>query len=159
MNSKMRQMIVLLIAALALVMMALPVGASNPGQEIVYFDKAYNAAESTAAGTAVFTGTVDGAVSGTLKSTLLEVTEKGNGTILLVTFEWAVEDDDMSDGDQSFMAEASGTLNNSTGKVVMNGEVVSGYLAGAKFIEEGQLVDPDTLQFQGSMKLVVNTTD
>ena len=77
----------------------------------------------------------------------------------LVTFEWAIEDGNLVDGDQSFTAVASGTLNNSTGKVVMNGEVVSGYMAGAKFIEEGQLVDPFTLQFQGSMKLVLSTAD
>jgi hypothetical protein len=159
MNSNMKRMVVLLIAALALVVLVLPVGASNPGQEIVYFDKAYNVTESEAAGTAVFTGTVDGAVSGTLKSTLLEATENGKGTITLVTFEWAIADGNLSDGDQSFTAVASGTLNSSTGKVVMNGEVVSGYLAGAKFIEEGQLVDPATFRFQGSMKLVVNTAD
>jgi hypothetical protein len=159
MNKMMMRMMVVGVALLALVLMALPAGASNPGQAVVYFDKAYDAAESGAAGTAVFTGTVSGDVSGTLKSTLLEGTVKGNGTINQVTFEWAIKDDNLADGDQSFTAIASGTLNTQTGKVVMNGSVVSGYLQGAKFIEEGQLVDPNTLQFQGSMKLVVNTAE
>jgi hypothetical protein len=159
MNKLMTRMIVVVMSMLALVLLVLPAGASNPGQAVVYFDKAFDAGESAAAGTAVFTGTVSGDVSGTMKSTLLEATETGDGTILLVTFEWAIEDDYLGDGDQSYTAVASGTLNNRTGKVVMNGEVVSGYLDGAKFIEEGQLVDPVTLQFQGSMKLVVNTAD
>ena len=50
MNNNLKRLVILLIAVLALIVLALPVGASNPGQEIVYFDKAYNAAESAAAG-------------------------------------------------------------------------------------------------------------
>ena len=159
MNRFKTRMIVFVVAVLALFVLVVPAGASNPGQEIVTFDKAYDAVESGLAGTLVFTGSVDGAVTGSLKSKLLKATETEMGDILLVTFEWEIVDGDLADGDQSFTAVASGTLNNRTGKVVMNGEVVSGYLQGAKFIEQGQLVDPDTLQFQGSMKLVVNTAD
>jgi hypothetical protein len=159
MNSMWKRIVIVAALAMALVILVLPAGASPNGQDIVYFDKAYDAAESTAAGTAVFTGTVSGAASGTVKSTLLDARPVDDGVIVLVTFKWEIVDTDLADGDQSFTAVATGTLNNSNGKVVMNGEVVEGYLSGAKFIEQGKLVDPDTSQFQGSMALVINTAD
>jgi hypothetical protein len=142
--------------ALALVVPVIPAWASPAGQEVIYFDKAYNPAESAAANTAVFTGIVSGDVVGTLKSTLIGARSTGNETIMLVTFKWEITDTELGDGDQSFTAVASGTLNNTNGKVVMDGEVVDGYLLGTKFIEQGQLVDVVTLRFQGSMKLVRN---
>jgi hypothetical protein len=146
-----------LLTMIALIVAVSPAGASPTGQDVIYFDKAYDAAESATAGRPVFTGIVYGDVVGTLKSTRLDYRSVGNSTIVLVTFRWEITDTELGDGDQSFTAVASGTLDNANGKVVMNGEVVSGYLLGTKFIEEGQLVDAATLRFQGSMKLVKNS--
>jgi hypothetical protein len=151
------RLIVVVGMTLALVAPVMPAWASPAGQDVIYFDKAYNPAESAAANTAVFTGIVDGDVVGNLKSTRLDYRTVDDGTIVLVTFKWEIRDTDLGDGDQSFTAVASGTLNNANGKVVMNGEVVDGYLLGAKFIEQGQLVDAATLRFRGSMKLVKNS--
>lgn len=157
MKNNLYRLIAAVVAMIALVVLVLPAGASPSGQYVVTFDKAYDAAESAAAGKPVFTGTVSGDVVGTLKSTGLDARPVGNGTIVLVTFRWEITDTELGDGDQSFTALASGTLDNANGKVVMNGEVVNGYPLGVEFIEEGQLVDPATLRFQGSMKLVKNS--
>ena len=35
----------------------------------------------------------------------------------------------------------------------MNGTVVEGYLLGAQVHEEGQLIDADTLRFQGTIQV------
>jgi hypothetical protein len=151
------RLIVVVGMTLALVAPVMPAWALPAGQNVIYFDKAYNPAESTAANTAVFTGTVYGDVVGTVKSTLLGAHPTGNGTIVLVTFKWEITDTELGDGDQSFTAMASGTLDNANGKVVMNGEVVDGYLLGTKFIEAGKLIDAATFRYHGSMKLVRNS--
>jgi hypothetical protein len=39
----------------------------------------------------------------------------------------------------------------------MNGTVVEGFLEGAQVHEEGQLVDPAALRFQGSIRLMPGT--
>ena len=54
---------------------------------------------------------------------------------------------------QSFVADLAGVLNIETGAVVMNGTVVEGYLLGAQVHEEGQLIDADTLRFQGTIQV------
>ena len=39
----------------------------------------------------------------------------------------------------------------------MNGSVTSGYLAGARVCEQGELVDEATLEFQGFIQLMPGT--
>jgi hypothetical protein len=94
----------------------------------------------------VWVGTVAGDIAGTLETrlTALRVT----GSIWHVSFEWII-----SAGEESFVATLRGTLNNETGAVVMNGTVTEGYLLGARVHEEGQLVDPSTLRFQGTIRV------
>jgi hypothetical protein len=41
----------------------------------------------------------------------------------------------------------------------MNGAVIEGWLEGARVHEEGQLIDPDTLRFQGAILLMPATGD
>jgi hypothetical protein len=65
-----------------------------------------------------------------------------------VTFDWRIEA-----GPSSFTARLSGILNTTTGAVVMDGTVVTGYLLGARVHEEGQLIDPTDLEFAGSIRI------
>ena len=96
----------------------------------------------------VWQGTVGGDLDGELTTVLtaLEV----NGPIWLVEFDWIVDTGDA----QSFTAHLSGILNTETGQVVMNGTIVDGWLLGAQVHEEGQLVDAQTLQFQGTIRIM-----
>src|SRR5262245_37545512 len=74
----------------------------------------------------VFEGTTTGDVPGTLTSKLVG-TPTGTGANLHVTFDWIV-----GAGARSFTARTSGIWNLKTGRVVMNGTVVDGYLDGAQ---------------------------
>jgi hypothetical protein len=66
-----------------------------------------------------------------------------------VTFDWIIDA-----GERSFVADLRGTLNTNTGRVVMNGTVVEGWLLGARVHEQGQLVDPETLRFVGQIRVM-----
>jgi hypothetical protein len=101
----------------------------------------------------VFEGTTSGDAPGTLTSKLVSL-DAAAGPILHVTFDWIV-----SSGSKSFTARTSGIWNTNTGSVVMNGRVIVGYLNGAQVHEEGQLIDPATLSFQGFLQLLPNTAD
>lgn len=126
------------VLALALAMAAVaPAGASSEPVRLE-FDKS-----SIAAGT--WSGTVTGDVTGDLTTQLLEL--KVTGPIWHVAFDWIV------DGDAEFTARLEGTLHTGTGRVVMNGTVISGDFLGAQVHEEGQLVDPATLQFMGVIRI------
>lgn len=64
---------------------------------------------------------------------------------------------------RSLTAVLDGSFNMSTGKTVLNGTVVSGWLAGAQVHEEGQLVayNPDTGvgTFVGTVQLMPGSAD
>jgi hypothetical protein len=96
----------------------------------------------------IWKGQVSGDLEGELTTVLtgLEV----SGPIWRVQFDWIVDTGD----EYSFTATLSGILNTSTGKVVMKGVVSEGYLLGAQVHEEGQLVDADTMQFQGLIRIM-----
>jgi hypothetical protein len=120
---------------------ASPAGASAPLR--LTFEK-----ESVATG--VWEGTVSGDVDGNLKTVLTACT--CSGQIWHVEFDWIIDA-----GADSFTAHLTGILNTRTGKVVMNGPVVAGFLQGAQVHEEGQLVDAATLRFEGSITLLPAT--
>ena len=88
------------------------------------------------------TGDIDGGL--TTRAIVVDTSEP----VWRVTFDWIVDA-----GPRSFTARLSGTLDSVTGAVAMKGRVVEGYLAGAKVREAGQLVDPETLAFQGSIRV------
>jgi len=96
----------------------------------------------------VFAGTTGGDVSGSLTSKLVSL-DASTGPNLHITFDWIV-----SAGASSFTARTSGIWNTKTGSVVMNGTVIDGYLLGAQVHEEGELLDPATLHFAGSLQLM-----
>jgi hypothetical protein len=102
-------------------------------------------------GNFTWNGTVDGAATGALETRLTDV--RAEGWILYVTFEW-----DIDAGAHSFVAEMTGILNQRTGAVVMNGTVVEGWMEGARVHEQGQLVDPGTLTFEGTITVLPATT-
>ena len=72
-----------------------------------------------------------------------------SGPIWFVTFDWIIDA-----GPSSFTARLSGILNTSTGGVVMTGRVISGYRLGAMVIEQGQLADPATSSFAGTIDVM-----
>jgi hypothetical protein len=56
-------------------------------------------------------------------------------------------------------AVLDGSFNFSTGKTVLNGTVVDGWLAGAQVHEEGQLVGLDPFTFVGTVQLMPGSAD
>ena len=108
--------------------------------------------ESVGAG--MWHGTVAGDIDGDLTSVLTGCTGPNpcSGRIWHVEFDWII-----AAGAESFTAHLSGTLDTQTGQVVMNGTVVDGFLLGAQVHEEGQLVNPATLGFEGTIRVMPST--
>jgi hypothetical protein len=105
-------------------------------------------------GNLVFEGTVSGGVNGSLTSRLVSL-NRVSGPNYHITFDWIV-----SAGEQSFAARTTGIWNTLTGRVGLNGKVISsGYLSGAQVHEEGHLVDPSSLTFAGFLRLLPATAD
>jgi len=110
---------------------------------IITFDKAMDE-------DGIWEGTVSGDVDGELRTVLNVDNIRETGMILHVEFDWIITADDPS---KSFTARLNGILNNNTGKVVMNGTVIEGWLTGARVHEEGQLIDPETGRFEGTIQI------
>lgn len=135
--------LVLLLAVATTAMAAGAASASAANEPVrIGFDKSIS--DPTAF---VWTGSVTGDVSGGLTTRLTGL--RVAGPIWHVCFDWIIDA-----GAHSFVADLSGTLNTNTGRVVMNGTVVEGWLSGAQVHEEGQLVDPAKLRFVGEIQLM-----
>lgn len=100
----------------------------------------------------IWNGIVSGDVQGSLTTQLLSV--EPAGPVLKVRFAWIVDA-----GNQSFTSVLDGTLNTLTGQVEMDGTIVEGWLVGAQVHEEGQMVDPATGRFQGTIMIFPATAD
>jgi hypothetical protein len=81
---------------------------------------------------------------------LLSAAPGSSPEILNVTFDWIVK------GRRAFTARLSGTLNTATGAVAMSGRVIKGRYKGAWVEEHGQLVDPATSRFQGTIDVFLD---
>jgi hypothetical protein len=138
----MRKLIVIALVLSALAAAAPAASASSAPVQLA-FDK-------VATEPGVWQGTVSGDIDGALTTRLLS--RDVRGPIWRVTFDWIIDA-----GASSFTARLDGILNTRTGRVVMNGNVISGYLVGAQVHEAGQLVDPATLEFAGSIRLMPAT--
>jgi hypothetical protein len=138
--------LVMLIAILTTTALgAASASASNAPVRVTFDKHLVNAATFT------FAGTTGGDAPGTLTSQLVSI-EGITGPVYHVTFDWFV-----SAGENSFVARTAGIWNTKRGLVTMNGSVTSGYLAGAQVHEQGQLVDPATLRFQGVIQVMPST--
>ncbi len=102
----------------------------------------------------VWKGSVSGDVNGELETRLLNL--RVTGVIWQVEFDWIIT---AANPAQSFTARLSGTLNTKTGKVVMNGVVIDGYLEGAQVHEEGLLIDQAASRFEGTIRVAPQTAD
>jgi hypothetical protein len=138
----MRKLIVIALVLSALAAAAPAASASSAPIQLA-FDK-------VATEPGVWQGTVSGDIDGALTTRLLS--RDVRGPIWRVTFDWIIDA-----GASSFTARLDGILNTRTGRVVMNGNVISGYLVGAQVHEAGQLVDPATLEFAGWIRLMPAT--
>ncbi len=98
----------------------------------------------------IWEGEVTGDLEGDLRTELLEL--RVAGIVWHVRFLWIIDA-----GDKSFVADLNGILNLNTGRVVMNGTVVEGYLEGARVHEEGLLVDPVNSCFAGTIRIMPAT--
>ena len=139
----MKKAILPLLAIVMAVTVAAAPAASASDPVRLSFDK-------SAVSAGVWSGTVSGDVSGGLMTVLTAI--EPSGPIARVEFDWIV-----SAGAQSFTAHLYGTLNTSTGAVVMNGTVVDGWLEGAQVHEAGQLIDVSSLRFQGEIRVMPAT--
>ena len=120
------------VAALVLV----PVASAAPPVRLSF--------EKQAVERGVWKGSVAGDIEGGLTTRMIGFDD--SEPVWKVTFDWIVDA-----GRKSFTARLSGTLDTTTGAVAMRGRVVEGYLRGAKVRERGQLVDPETSAFEGTI--------
>ncbi len=138
-------LILCLLAIVAVVPSVPPVRASKTSPVVLTFDK-------HATGSGIWSGTVGGDGNGELTTTLTNL--RTTGAVWPVEFDWQISSDDAA---HSFTAQLRGTLNTETGSVVMSGTVVDGWLAGARVHQVGQLIDPETQRFQGTLRILPAT--
>jgi hypothetical protein len=143
--SKTKSHTILIILVLALALLPQAVFAGNNAPVNLTFSK-----QSSGIGT--WEGTVSGDLEGQLTTVLTDL--RVSGPVWHVEFDWIV---DAAGDANDFTAHLSGILNTDTGSVVMNGTVVEGWLLGAQVHEEGQLVDPATLAFEGTIRIMPGT--
>jgi hypothetical protein len=98
-------------------------------------------------------GSVTGDVTGDLETRLLNL--RVSGAVWHVEFDWIVT----NTAGTSFTARLTGTLNTNTGKVVMNGLVIDGYLEGAQVHEEGVLTDATASKFEGVIRIAPQSAE
>jgi hypothetical protein len=142
----MRKLTLIVLCLGAVVAAAVPAANASNAPLQISFDK-----HVTDPAAFIFAGTTGGDISGTLTSNLVSL-NASTGPNLHITFDWTV-----TAGTESFTARTEGIWNTKTGSVVMNGTVIDGYLLGAQVHEEGQLVNPATLEFVGFLRLMPAT--
>jgi hypothetical protein len=105
--------------------------------------------EKSAVEEGIWEGRVSGDVEGDLRTELISADQ--STPVWLVEFDWIISADDP---EYSFVARLQGILNSETGLVIMSGEVSEGYRMGARVYEQGQLVDEETMTFEGVIHVV-----
>jgi hypothetical protein len=133
------------VAQLAMASLSRP---NTPEQVNLTFRKAASESEE-----GVWEGWVAGDIEGELRTELQHV--RVAGRIWHVEFRWIITGDDPA---HSLTFHASGTLNTQTGRVVMNGTVMDGFLTGARVHEEGQAQDAAGAVFEGIITIMRRTS-
>lgn len=102
--------------------------------------------EKCEVGVGVWQGTAKGpnGIPEPLETRLISL--RATDDVLHVEFNWRVGN--------TYLAELSGTLNTSTGAVVMNGRVAEGSYEGSRVHEEGQLTDGSSSCFSGTIRVL-----
>jgi hypothetical protein len=108
--------------------------------------------DETAGGLA-WAGAVSGDLDGALSTRIDEDDLRFSGQVMHFRSTWRVT------GDRSFVAELEGSLNNHTGRSVLNGPVSEGYLADGRVHVEGALTDAANSCFEGTMRIMRATGD
>ena len=137
----MKRVLLVLIAAGALAGLVGTATASNAAV-VIPFEKHW-------VGPGHYVGTACG--DGTIDMQLSESSVTGNVQHFTATVQLAC-------GGAASTAVLDGRFNFSTGKTVLNGAVVDGWLVGAQVHEEGQLVGLDPLTFVGTVQLMPGST-
>ncbi len=133
----MNRVMSIVVSLMTILLVGTPVAAAQ-GPVVLEFEKQWAAPD-------YYLGTVEG--GGTIEMTLFDKSVIGNTQHFSATVE-------VNSASRSFTALVSGQINFSTGRVVLNGSVTSGWLAGARVQEESQLVDPDTGRFIGTIQIM-----
>lgn len=121
--------------------------ASSDAPVALRFEKQFDAARTSANGTPTWTGTISGdGWSGSLEARLVDyraaaVTEHVQVLHLVEA------------GARSFTFVGSGTFNNITNRIVLDGEVDSGWMAGAQVHDEALRTEPSLSRFVGTFRL------
>jgi hypothetical protein len=133
----MKRVMSIVMAFMAILLVGTPVAAAQR-PIVLEFEKQWAAPD-------YYVGTVEG--GGTIEMRLFDKSVIGNTQHFGATVE-------VNSASRSFTALVSGQINFRTGRVVLNGSVTSGWLAGARVQEESQLVDPDTGRFIGTIQIM-----
>lgn len=128
----------IMVATLAIMASAAAPVSAAQRPVVLEFEKAWAAPD-------YYVGTVDG--GGTIQMWLSNKRVVGNSQ----HFDAHVAVDAPSG---TLTAFVSGRINFSTGRVVLNGTVTSGWMDGAQVHEESQLIDPDTGSFTGTIQIM-----
>lgn len=138
----------LITVAAAIVASASLAGAASSSAPVTLtFEKQYDPARSAANGTATWTGTISGdGWSGGLEARLVDW--RAAGVTEHVSVLHLVEA-----GSRSFTFLASGMFNNVTNRIVLDGEVDSGWMAGAQVHDEALRTEPSLSRFVGTFRL------
>jgi hypothetical protein len=132
-------------AITAIASQAVPALASSPAPSYVTFDK--HLVEAGPNGDPLtFEGPTGGAAPGTVRTVCHPAPR--NPVLVQLSCDWQI-----SAGEHSFDAPLTGILNWQTGQVAMNGQIASGWRAGAQVHETGHLVDAATYEFAGTIQI------
>lgn len=134
-----RKLVLLFLVLGACVAVAAPVASAAPVLRLS-FDKV-----ETSPG--VWHGTATGAVTGPIVVTLTGAPDT-TGAVWHIGIDWVIDA-----GSDSFTAQLAGTLDPATGRVVLDGAVTSGYLAGSRAHLDGAIVDPSDLEIAGTLQI------
>ena len=112
-----------------------PAGASGGATQFT-FTKHFDVAKTMTTGVPTWSGTVSGDIVATLEARFIAAESWSSGPIEHIVFEWTI-----ASGSGSSEVRMAGIFDTRTGRVVMNGVVTSGPLAGARVHEQAQPID------------------
>lgn len=139
--------LIMVAAATVAAAVSLAGAASSNAPVVLTFEKQYDPARSAETGTATWTGTISGdGWSGRLEAQLLTYAAAGDTEHIRVLHL-------VDAGPRSFTWIGRGTFNTVTNRILMSGEVGSGWMAGAQVLDRALRVDADLSRYVGTYRL------